>query len=306
MSPPLASSLPEIGRKRTETSTSPNFWSSSSATAHGWVSAVWARTWRPPEARRTHWPATNFHFGFSSPRSYFTDVLSSAAVANVAIASSSAATMIFMDPPVLRDSVQRLAHDLPVVSAHQGHLGHRSAILKVGCRDDGAIPRIGFDHVGRHLGKRPRGSVHGFLLGPSCREITVVCDRYGFEHHPGAVIHDHFHERLTRRRPVLRRIDRQLECAVVYLVLRRQRSPLTRTHDQAALERQPRTRHRPCQALSALARVRSCERQAYTRRQQTRYDNRRDPDPLSHAAPPRKRDSGCSLWMMVTSPAPRH
>src|SRR5215813_13693844 len=125
MIPPLASSLPEIGRKRTETSTSPNFWSSSSATAHGWVSAVWARTWRPPEARRTHWPATNFHFGFSSPRSYFTDVLSSAAHVNVAVASSSAAIMIFMGPPVLRDSIHRLLDNLPVIPVHQGHLRHR-------------------------------------------------------------------------------------------------------------------------------------------------------------------------------------
>ena len=32
------------GRKRTETSTSANRWSSSTATAHGWVSMVWART----------------------------------------------------------------------------------------------------------------------------------------------------------------------------------------------------------------------------------------------------------------------
>src|SRR5262249_43643492 len=143
------------GRKRTEMSTSPNFWSSSSATAHGCVSAVWARTWRPPEARRTHWPATNFHFAFSSPRSYFTEVLSSAAVANVAVASSSAATMIFMSPPIPRDSVQGLVHDLPVVATYQGNLRHRSAVVEVGCRADGAIPRIGFDHAGRRLGERP-------------------------------------------------------------------------------------------------------------------------------------------------------
>jgi hypothetical protein len=65
------------------------------AMAHGWVSVVWARTCRPPDARRPHCPATNFHFGFSTPRSYFMDAFSSALAPNVvATMSSSAAIMI--------------------------------------------------------------------------------------------------------------------------------------------------------------------------------------------------------------------
>src|SRR5215510_4103381 len=155
MIPPLASSLPEIGRKRTETSTSANFWSSSRATAHGWVSAVWAKTWPPPDARRIHWPATNFHFGFSAPRSYFTAVLSSAAVANVAVARSSAATVTFMNPPVLLDSIQRLVDDPPVVPPYEGHLRHRMPVIEAGDRADRAVPHIGLDRAGRRIGERP-------------------------------------------------------------------------------------------------------------------------------------------------------
>src|SRR5947207_2876366 len=92
MRPPRGASWPETGRRRTETSTSPNVWSSSKATAQGWVSTVWASTWRPPDARRTHWPATNFHFEFSAPRSYFTVVVSPAAIAKVVVASSNTVT----------------------------------------------------------------------------------------------------------------------------------------------------------------------------------------------------------------------
>src|SRR5256885_16276966 len=105
MIPPLVSSLPETGRKRTETSTSSNFWSSSTATAHGWVAAVWAKTWRPPDARRTHWPAANFHLGFSAPRSYVFVIFSPAAMANVVIPSgNTTARPAFIDLP---------HHDLP-------------------------------------------------------------------------------------------------------------------------------------------------------------------------------------------------
>src|SRR5207253_2263752 len=79
MMPPLASSLPEIGRNRTLTSTSAKAWSSSSATAHGCVSTVWASTGRPDEVRRTQRPVTNFHFGLSLANSSFTVTFPSAA-----------------------------------------------------------------------------------------------------------------------------------------------------------------------------------------------------------------------------------
>src|SRR5207237_9803427 len=107
---PLASSLPETGRKRTETSTSAKRWSSRRATAHGCVSAVWASTCRPPEARRAHWPATYCHFGLSEPRSYFMVVFSPAARASVVVATSTrAAIPSFMVPSSTRSSSCRHA-----------------------------------------------------------------------------------------------------------------------------------------------------------------------------------------------------
>src|SRR6266446_431989 len=82
MIPPLASSLPETGRKRTVRSMSSNFLSSRIATAQGWVSTSWASTWRPPDGRRVQCPATNFHFGFSLPRSSFMLVFSGEVMAS--------------------------------------------------------------------------------------------------------------------------------------------------------------------------------------------------------------------------------
>src|SRR5262245_17907503 len=236
MMPPLASSLPEIGRKRTETSTSANFWSSSRAMAHGWVSAVWAKTWRPPDARRTHWPATNFHFGFSTPRSYFMAVLSSAAQANAAVASSSAATMIFMGPLLLA-SIQIFADDFPLVAAHQCDLRHGATIVETRCGTHSAISRIRSDRQGRRLGERPLRPVHRLFLGASRGEISVVADRDGLAHDAGAVVDDDLHERVPRSRSVLRGVDRQLERAIVDLVHRRQGCSLAPADDQTALER---------------------------------------------------------------------
>src|SRR6266849_1903337 len=166
MMPPLASSLPDTGRKRTETSTSANFWSSSTATAHGCVSTVWARTWRPPDARRTHWPATNFHLGFSEPRSYFTVIVSPAAMANVVTpTSNTAASTTFMRlPPSLSPSVQTYRDDLPVVAAHKRDLGERPAAGQGRHRADGAVSGVGLDRVGRGLPERPFRARHRRLL----------------------------------------------------------------------------------------------------------------------------------------------
>ena len=104
MMPPLASSLPEIGRNRTLTSTSAKAWSSSSATAHGCVSTVWASTGRPDEVCRTQRPVTNFHFGLSLANSSFTVTFPSAAAplrmtgtsASSAIMRAAGVNQIFM------------------------------------------------------------------------------------------------------------------------------------------------------------------------------------------------------------------
>src|SRR5215470_11255456 len=121
MIPPLASSLPDTGRKRTATSRSSNFWSSRIATAQGWVSTTWASTWRPPDWRRVHWPVTNFHLGLSLPRSSFMLVFSGEVMASrgPSVAASIGQTpsaisertvsAIFMDSPSCGgDSCQRI------------------------------------------------------------------------------------------------------------------------------------------------------------------------------------------------------
>src|SRR4029077_2569682 len=105
------------------------------ATAHGWVSVVWARTCRPPDARRPHCPATNFHFGLSTPRSYFMDVFSSALAPNVvATMSSSAAIMSRIVFPPLPDLVEALDDDFPVVPVHQCHFRDGMAVVEAGHR----------------------------------------------------------------------------------------------------------------------------------------------------------------------------
>src|SRR5215813_12950855 len=138
MMSPLASSLPDTGRKRTEMSASENFLSSKTATAHGWVSSVCASTWRFSEGRRTHCPATNFHFGSSAPRSYFIVVLSPAAAANVAVdTNASSASTRFICEVLFACSIQALGHNLPVVALDQCHLGDGPAGLQARRRDHG-------------------------------------------------------------------------------------------------------------------------------------------------------------------------
>src|SRR5262245_65529178 len=128
------------------------------ATAHGWVSAVWARTCRPPDARRPHCPATNFHFGFSTPRSYFTVVFSSAVAPTiVATTNSSAVIMSRIALPPLSDSVQPLGDDPPVVTAHQCHLGDGTAVVEARHRAHGTVSGIGLHRGGGHLSQGALG-----------------------------------------------------------------------------------------------------------------------------------------------------
>src|SRR5262245_42862518 len=142
MIPPLASSLPETGRKRTETSTSLNLWSSSTATAHGCVSTVCARTCRPSDVRRTQCPVTNFHLVFSTPRSYFMVVFSPAATTGSAIATSNTAvSTVFMGSSLCR-SVQTLGDHLPLVAPHQRELDDGSPAVERGDHADGAVAGI--------------------------------------------------------------------------------------------------------------------------------------------------------------------
>src|SRR5262249_58999764 len=108
------------------------------ATAHGWVSTVCTSTCRLSDGRRTHCPATNFHFGFSAPRSHFIVVLSPAAAANVAVdTNTSSATTRIICKVLLACSISPLRHDLPVVALDQSHLGHRRAGLHARPRDHG-------------------------------------------------------------------------------------------------------------------------------------------------------------------------
>src|SRR5262249_7391104 len=163
------------------------------ATAHGWVSAVWAKTCRPPDARRPHCPATNFHFGFSPPRSYFMDVFSSAFAPNVvATMSSNVAIMSRIGLPPLTKSIQALDDDFPVVAVHQGHFSDGMAVVEAGHRAHSAVSSIGLHRIGGRLGQRASRQIHCGFLRLRCRPIAVVADRLDLEHHTGARVDDDF------------------------------------------------------------------------------------------------------------------
>src|SRR5262249_25622368 len=177
MMPPLASSRPDTGRKRTEMSASENFLSSSTATAHGWVSTVCASTWRFSDGRRTHCPATNFHFGFSAPRSYFIVVLSPAAAANVAVdTKTSSASTRFICDALLACSIQALSHGLPVIALDQSHLGDGRAGVQARNRDHGPVSSVGLDRRRGGLGERAFCPRHRRFLALGRREISAVGD----------------------------------------------------------------------------------------------------------------------------------
>src|SRR5215472_10919612 len=220
MMPPLASSLPDTGRKRTEMSASENFLSSKTATAQGWVSTVCASTWRFSEGRRTHCPATNFHFGSSAPRSYFIVVLSPAAAANVAVdTNASSASTRFICAVLLACSIEALRHDLPVVALDQCHLGHRRAGLQARRRDHGPVSSVGLYRRCGGLGERAFRPRHRRLLALGRREISAVGDGLDLAHVARAVVDDDLRKRVPRDRVHLPCVHRQLKRAVVDLVL---------------------------------------------------------------------------------------
>src|SRR5262245_26192948 len=239
MIPPLASSRPDTGRNRTETSMSPNFLSSSTATAQGCVSTVCARTLRSPDGRRTHWPATNFHFEFSAPRSYFIVVVSPDATATVVTtAAANNMTTRFMSVSSFSSfSVQALRHNLPLIAAYKGHLGHGTATRQVRERSHGAVPGVAIDGCGRCLRERACRLRHRRLLGLRGREISSVGDGLDFRDRPSPVIDDDLHERISGVRIGLDRVHRELDGTIADLVLGGEWCPLSGTDDQPALER---------------------------------------------------------------------
>src|SRR5215467_396081 len=233
MIPPLASSRPDTGRNRTETSRSANFLSSSTATAQGCVSMVCARTLRSPDGRRTHWPATNFHFAFSAPRSYFIVVVSPDAIVHVATtaAANNMATRFMGVSSFSSFSVQALRHNLPLIAAYKGHLGDGTATRQVWERTHGAVPGVALDGCGRCLRERACRLRHRRLLGLRGREISAVGDGLDFRDRPSAVINDDLHERISGVRIGLDRVHGELEGASVDLVLGREWCPLSGTRD---------------------------------------------------------------------------
>src|SRR5215831_7858077 len=241
MMPPLASSRPDTGRKRTEMSASENFLSSKTATAQGWVSTVCASTWRFSDGRRTHCPATNFHFGFSAPRSYFIVVLSPAAAANVAVDTNvSSASTRFICEVLLACSIQALGHDLPVVAFYQCHLGDGRAGIQARNRDHGPVSRVGLDRRRGGVSERAFCPRHRRSLALSRCEIPTVGDGLDLAHVARAVVDDDFRERVARGRVRLPGVHGQLKRAVVDLVLTRERCPDPGTCREPAFERQRR------------------------------------------------------------------
>src|SRR5882672_3920072 len=250
--PPLASSFPEIGRNWTETSTSSNFRSSKIATAQGCVSAVWASTWRPPDARRTHRPAKNFHFACSCPKSSFMvsasgDVMVSrgasgaAAIAAALMAKRDrTASVIFMEPPSFRRvSVQGRGHDFPVVAADEGDLRDWMTTVQARHRAHRAVPWIAVYRFRRGGPERALGAGHGGPLVLSGREICAVGESLDPGDHSRAEIDDDFGEAVASGGVGLERVDGQLEDAILELVLGRDRDPLGRAQDESAFEREP-------------------------------------------------------------------
>src|SRR5215470_14535212 len=196
MIPPLASSRPDTGRNRTETSRSANFLSSSTATAQGCVSMVCARTLRSPDGRRTHWPATNFHFAFSAPRSYFIVVVSPDAMANFATnaATNNMTTRFIGVSSSAWFSVQALRHNLPLIAAYEGHLGHGVATIQIWHRAHGTVSGVALHGRGGCFRERAFRLRHRRLLSLRGREISAVGNGPDFRDGPSAVVDDDLHE----------------------------------------------------------------------------------------------------------------
>src|SRR5438552_5407034 len=251
--PPEASSRPEIGLKRTDTSPSEYGPKGATMTLNAFPAARWTSArlplGAPAMSSTAHWPSTvvqpSIPFASKSTRS--TGTLSGSLISagsatarervtpNPASSASMALTMSRRDIPALRmgaSSVELLGFRLPLGALDERHLGDGMSILQRGHDAHRAVARVRLHGLGRGGDERPLGLRHGLTLRLRRGEVLGARERLDLGDLAGRGIDDDL-----RERGALHRVDGELQVVLVDLELRRDRLALSRTGLETALQR---------------------------------------------------------------------
>src|SRR5262249_2375276 len=154
----------------------------------------------PLDALQTHWPATNFHFGFSLPKSSFMVILSgdpaAGAAASVRVPMGDAAivsskmVMIGTFIGVPFRSVELFGDGFPGGAIQQKDLGHRAPVAHCGRSAHCAVAGVGLHGARRRLFQSPLGRGEGTLLIPRGGEVAAVRDVVDLSDGAGTVVHN--------------------------------------------------------------------------------------------------------------------
>src|SRR2546425_4465962 len=259
--PPEASSRPEIGLKRTDTSPSEYGPKGATITLNAFPAARWTSARLPLGAPATsstaHWPSTvvqpSIPFASKSTRS--TGTLSGSLISagsatarecgvtpNAASSASVALTMCRRDIVALRmgaSSVELLGFRLPLGALDERHLGDGMPILQRGHDADRAVALVRLHGLGRGGDERPLGLRHGLPLRLRRGEVLGARERLDLGDLAGRGIDDDL-----RERGALRGVHGELDGALLELELRGDRLSLARARRQAPLERDLDPAHR--------------------------------------------------------------
>src|SRR5438477_10378565 len=127
--------------------------------------------------------------------------------------------------------IELLGHRLPLCAFHECHVGDGVPLLHGRHDADNAVSFVFLDRLGGGRPQRPLGLGHGFALLLGVREIVSLGDRLRFGDLAGLVVDDHFGEV-----GALHRVDRQLQLAVLHLVLRRDRLAFLRAGGESTFQ----------------------------------------------------------------------
>src|SRR2546422_3543900 len=134
--------------------------------------------------------------------------------------------------PAFLPSVELFRHGLPLGALHQRDVGHGMTVLQRGHDADDAVALVLLHGLGRSRIEGPLRFGHRLALRLRRREVAAAGDRRRLRDLPGLVIDYHLGERVT-----LHRVDRELQLAVLDLVLRGDRLAFFGAGRQPALQR---------------------------------------------------------------------
>src|SRR2546428_3462586 len=134
--------------------------------------------------------------------------------------------------PALLPLIELFRHGLPLGALHQRDVGHGMTVLQRGHDADDAVALVLLHGLGRSRIEGPLRFGHRLALRLRRREVAAAGDRRRLRDLPGLVIDNHLGERVT-----LHRVDRELQLAVLDLVLRGDRLAFFGAGRQPALQR---------------------------------------------------------------------